>query len=74
MNWRAITAPAARTLYPVHRVYGAVLLLLLLFTLLLGMGNSLHSRLLWVGEQTWPNYYLLNPDATEPSCQLAMDQ
>ena len=73
MNWRAITAPAARTLYPVHRMYGAVLLLLLLFTLLLGMGNSLHSRLLWVGEQTWPNYYLLNPDATEPSCQLEMD-
>ena len=37
------------------------------------MGNSLHSRLLWVGEQTWPNYYLLNPDATEPTCQLEMD-
>ncbi|WP_372986213.1 TRAP transporter large permease subunit [Marinobacter sp.] len=73
MNWRALTAPAARTLYPVHRMHGAVLLLLLLFTLLLGMGNSLHSRLLWVGEQTWPNYYLLNPDATEPSCQLEMD-
>lgn len=73
MNWRALTAPAARTRYPVHRMHGAVLLLLLLFTLLLGMGNSLHSRLLWVGEQTWPNYYLLNPDATEPSCQLEMD-
>ena len=73
MNWRAMTAPAARTLYPVHRLHGVVLLLLLLFTLLLGMGNSLHSRLLWVGEQTWPNYYLLNPDATEPSCQLEMD-
>ena len=73
MNWRAVTAPAARTLYPVHRMHGVVLLLLLLFTLLLGMGNSLHSRLLWVGEQTWPNYYLLNPDATEPSCQLEMD-
>ncbi|WP_203300146.1 TRAP transporter large permease subunit [Marinobacter sediminum] len=73
MNWRAVTAPAARTLYPVHRIHGVVLLLLLLFTLLLGMGNSLHSRLLWVGEQTWPNYYLLNPDATEPSCQLEMD-
>jgi len=73
MNWRALTAPAVRTLYPVHRMHGAVLLLLLLFTLLLGMGNSLHSRLLWVGEQTWPNYYLLNPDATEPSCQLEMD-
>ncbi|AHI28406.1 TRAP transporter large permease subunit [Marinobacter similis] len=73
MNWRAVTAPAARTLYPMHRMHGVVLLLLLLFTLLLGMGNSLHSRLLWVGEQTWPNYYLLNPDATEPSCQLEMD-
>jgi TRAP-type C4-dicarboxylate transport system permease large subunit len=68
-----MTAPAARTLYPVHRLHGVVLLLLLLFTLLLGMGNSLHSRLLWVGEQTWPNYYLLNPDATEPSCRLEMD-
>ncbi|MBW0146966.1 TRAP transporter large permease subunit [Marinobacter arenosus] len=73
MNWRALTAPAAQTLYPVHRMHGVILLLLLLFTLLLGMGNSLHSRLLWVGEQTWPNYYLLNPDATEPSCQLEMD-
>ncbi|MEE3116553.1 MAG: C4-dicarboxylate ABC transporter, partial [Pseudomonadota bacterium] len=73
MNWRAMTAPAARTLYPVHRLHGVVLLLLLLFTLLLGMGNSLHSRLLWMGEQTWPNYYLLNPDATEPSCRLEMD-
>ncbi|MBW7470614.1 TRAP transporter large permease subunit [Marinobacter sp. F4218] len=73
MNWRALTAPAARTLYPVHRLHGVILLLLLLFTLLLGMGNSLHSRLLWVGEQTWPDYYLLNPDATEPSCQLEMD-
>ncbi|MFO7527502.1 MAG: TRAP transporter large permease subunit, partial [Marinobacter sp.] len=73
MNWRALAAPAARTLYPVHRMHGAVLLLLLLFTLLLGMGNSLHSRLLWVGEQTWPNYYLLSPDATEPACQLEMD-
>ncbi|WP_417566360.1 TRAP transporter large permease subunit [Marinobacter sp.] len=73
MNWRALTAPAVRTLYPVHRLHGAVLLLLLLSTLALGMGNSLHSRLLWVGEQTWPNYYLLNPDATEPTCQLEMD-
>jgi len=73
MNWRALTAPGARALYPVHKVHGAILLLLLFFTLLLGMGNSLHSRLLWVGEQTWPNYYLLNPDATEPSCRLEMN-
>ncbi|MDY6816380.1 MAG: TRAP transporter large permease subunit [Pseudomonadota bacterium] len=73
MNWQAMTAPAARTVYPAHRLHGAVLLLLLLLTLLLGMGNSLHSRLLWLGEQIWPNYYLLNPDAKEPSCQLDMD-
>jgi len=73
MNWRALALPAARTLYPVHRMHGVVLLLLLLFTLLLGMGNSLHSRLLWVGEQTWPNYYLLDPDATEPTCSREMD-
>ncbi|MBR9871556.1 MAG: TRAP transporter large permease subunit [Gammaproteobacteria bacterium] len=73
MNWRAMTATGVRTLYPVHRLHGVVLLLLLLATLLLGMGNSLHSRLLWVGEQVWPNYYLLNPDAVEPSCNLTMD-
>lgn len=73
MIWRVLSAARAKTLYPVHRVIGVVLLLLLLFTLLLGMGNSLHSRLLWVGEQTWPNYYLLDPDATEPSCDLAVD-
>ncbi len=73
MNWRAMTATGARTLYPVHRMHGVILLLLLMFTLLLGMGNSLHSRMLWVGEQAWPNYYLLDPDATEPTCTLSMD-
>lgn len=74
MNWRAMTATGVRTLYPMHRLHGMILLLLLLATLLLGgMGNSLHSRLLWVGEQVWPNYYLLNPDATEPTCNLFMD-
>ena len=73
MNWRAISVAGSRTLYPVHRSHGVILLLLLIFTLLLGMGNSLHSRMLWVGEQTWPNYYLLNPDATEPTCNKTMD-
>ncbi|MDX5439792.1 MAG: TRAP transporter large permease subunit [Alteromonadaceae bacterium] len=46
---------------------------MLLSTLLLGMGNSLHSRMLWIGEQVWPNYYLLNPDATEPTCNMFVD-
>ncbi len=73
MNWRALSAAGSKTLYPVHRSHGVILLLLLLFTLLLGMGNSLHSRMLWVGEQTWPNYYLLDPDATEPTCELSID-
>lgn len=73
MNWQALSAARAKTLYPVHRLHGVVLLLLLMFTLLLGMGNSLHSRLLWVGEQTWPNYYLLDPHATAPTCDLVMD-
>jgi C4-dicarboxylate transporter DctM subunit len=73
MIWRALSAARTQTLYPVHRLHGAVLLLLLIFTLLLGMGNSLHSRLLWVGEQTWPNYYMLDPDATEPTCDLNVD-
>ncbi len=73
MNWRALSAAGSKTLYPVHRSHGVILLLLLLFTLLLGMGNSLHSRMLWVGEQTWPNYYLLDPDATEPTCNMFVD-
>ena len=73
MNWRAMTASGAKTLYPMHRLHGVILLLLLLATLLMGMGNSLHSRMLWVGEQVWPNYYLLNPDAVEPTCTLVMD-
>ncbi|WP_404363970.1 TRAP transporter large permease subunit [Marinobacter sp.] len=73
MNWRSLTAVRPTTLYPVHRVHGVVLLLLLMFTLLLGMGNSLHSRLLWIGEQAWPNYYLLDPEAQEPTCNLNRD-
>ncbi|MEQ5834646.1 TRAP transporter large permease subunit [Marinobacter sp. NFXS9] len=73
MNWRALSASRVTTLYPVHRLHGVILLALLVFTLLLGMGSSLHSRMLWIGEQTWPNYYLLDPWATEPSCDVDMD-
>ncbi|MEX2476530.1 TRAP transporter large permease subunit [Marinobacter sp.] len=73
MNWRALSVADATTQYPVQRTHGVILLLLLIFTLLLGMGNSLHSRMLWVGEQTWPNYYLLDPDATEPTCNMMVD-
>ncbi|SFM39146.1 TRAP transporter large permease subunit [Marinobacter zhejiangensis] len=73
MITRVLSSARTVTLYPVHRLHGVVLLLLLIFTLLLGMGNSLHSRLLWVGEQTWPNYYLLDPAAVAPDCELSMD-
>ena len=64
---------AIKAQYPVHRLHGVILLLLLIVTMLLGMGNSLHSRLLWLGEQTWQGYYLLDPWAEEPTCRTDID-
>lgn len=73
MNWQALTASETGSVYPVRRVHGMVLLALLVMTLLLGMGNSLHSRMLWVGEQAWSNYYLLDPWASEPECNASLN-
>ncbi|PAV26944.1 TRAP-type C4-dicarboxylate transport system permease large subunit [Tamilnaduibacter salinus] len=73
MNWRAMSPSRVTTLYPMHRLHGVVLLGLLIFTLLLGMGNSLHSRMLWIGEQMWSDYYLLDPWAEKPECNVNMD-
>lgn len=61
------------SLYPIHKLNGVVLLALLMATLLLGLGSSIHSRVLWLGEQLWQNYYLLDPYATKPECSLNVD-
>lgn len=46
---------------------------LLSFVVVLGLGDSIHSRLLTVGENSWPGYYLLDPEATEPLCDANQD-
>lgn len=56
-----------------RRLHGAVVVTLLIVVLLLGLGSSLHSRMLSMGEQLWPGYYTLNPSATEPRCDVNVD-
>lgn len=46
---------------------------LLSITVLLGLGDSIHSRLLYLGENIWQGYYLLNPEAEAPSCDINQD-
>lgn len=55
------------------RLHGIVVVTLLIVVLLLGLGSSLHSRMLSMGEQIWPGYYTLNPGASEPSCEYDVD-
>jgi TRAP-type C4-dicarboxylate transport system permease large subunit len=43
---------------------------LLSFVVVLGLGDSIHSRLLNLGENLWEGYYLLDPDAEQPSCNV----
>ena len=73
MTGNAVTASKSTAMYPVHRLNGVVLLLLLLATLLLGLGSSIHSRMMWLGEELWDNYYLLDPDAKAPTCSTDVD-
>ena len=76
MNWRAMTVmstDAPTAVYPIHRLQGLLLLALLMATLLLGLGSSIHSQMLWLGEKLWPNYYLLDPDARAPTCKTHID-
>jgi C4-dicarboxylate transporter DctM subunit len=46
---------------------------LLSFVVVLGLGDSIHSRLLNLGESLWEGYYLLDPNAQEPSCNADKD-
>ena len=73
MNEPVLTAEASGIHYPMHRLHGFVLLALLMATLLLGLGSSIHSRMMAVGENIWPNYYKLNPDATAPTCKTSIN-
>jgi|TARA_B100000446_G_C10511254_1_gene326920 C4-dicarboxylate transporter DctM subunit len=51
-----------------HYMPAFLIFLLLSFVVVLGLGDSIHSRLLNLGENLWEGYYLLDPDAQEPSC------
>lgn len=56
-----------------RRLHGAIVLLLLIALLLMGLGSSMHARMLSVGEQIWPGYYSLDPGAEAPSCETDID-
>jgi len=56
-----------------RRAHGTLVLILLVAVLMLGLGSSLHSRMLSWGEQIWPGYYTLNPGASAPSCETDVD-
>lgn len=58
---------------PGYRRAGALVFLLLCAAVLVGLGDSFHSRLLYWGELLWKDYYVLNPNVTEPTCSIAID-
>ena len=53
-----------------HYVPAFLIFSLLSFVVLLGLGDSIHSRLLVLGEKSWEGYYLLDPSAQTPSCDI----
>ncbi len=67
-SWGSARAPSHA-----RRLHGAIVLLLLVALLLMGLGSSMHARMLSVGEQIWPGYYSLNPGAEAPSCETDVD-
>ncbi len=52
---------------------GAVLFLLLCLAVGMGLGDSLHSRLLLWGENLWSDYYALDPNLSAPTCATDVD-
>src|SRR5690554_396173 len=55
------------------RLAGAMVFLLLCAAVLIGLGDSFHSRLLYWGEALWKDYYVLNPNITKPTCSTTID-
>ncbi|MFE8072206.1 TRAP transporter large permease subunit [Marinobacteraceae bacterium S3BR75-40.1] len=73
MNERVMSQQSLVGSLKLNNWHGVILLGLLMATLLLGLGSSIHSRLLWLGEQTWNDYYLLDPHAKAPECNPSQD-
>jgi C4-dicarboxylate transporter DctM subunit len=66
VNSEINTAPVKRS----HYAPAFLIFILLSFVVVLGLGDSIHSRLLFLGENVWEGYYLLDPEAEEPSCNV----
>lgn len=49
---------------------GVFVFSLLCLTVIVGLGSSIHSRLLGVGEVIWDDYYILDVNATPPICNI----
>lgn len=67
-SWGSARAPGHA-----RRLHGALVLLLLIALLLMGLGGSMHTRMLALGEQIWPGYYSLDPGADAPTCETDVD-
>ena len=67
-SWGSARAPSHA-----RRLHGALVLFLLIALLLMGLGGSMHTRMLALGEQIWPGYYSLDPGAEAPSCETDVD-
>ncbi len=50
-----------------------IILLLLLFTIVSGTGESIHSQLLKLGATLWDDYIVLRTDLPAPSCDYQFD-
>lgn len=67
-SWGSARAPSHA-----RRLHGALVLFLLIALLLMGLGGSMHTRMLALGEQIWPGYYSLDPGAEAPTCETDID-
>ncbi|MBV1921579.1 MAG: TRAP transporter permease [Pseudomonadales bacterium] len=55
------------------KILPVLVLMLLMFTILAGTGENLHSQLLQLGLHSWKDYTLLRSDAPAPSCNPNVD-
>lgn len=55
------------------RLTSSIILLLLMYTVIAGTGENIHSRLLSLGSVIWDDYMVLRTDMAEPTCNPAMN-